>query len=577
MKTLRALILAVVSSTLSLTAVVVPMGGSTASAVTQVAHAGTVPGAPTGALATAGNGQATVTWKAPKSSGSAPITSYTVTSDTYLSAYPVRTCTTPDGSTRSCIVTGLTNGVLYAFTVTATNSAGTSAPSLYTNTVTPTAPPTPPTGVTARAGSSSAAISWTAPTSNGGAAISSYTASAFNANGTVASTCRTTTATNCTITGLTNGLTYTVSVIASNGTSTSTPSTPAVSVMPVGPPPAPGTPVAVPGNNQATVTWTAPISNGGSAISGYTVTSTTTANSCTATVTLSCTVTGLTNGRTYAFRVVARNASGTGTQSAASNSVIPGVIPGAPTNVAATAGNALATVTWRAPASNGGSPILRYVVTSTPGSVTCTTANGTTLSCVVSGLTNGTAYTFKVVAVNGIGSGPASTASAAVTSNLPPNVATNVVAVAGNAQATVSWTPAAVITIPIVSYTVSASPAGRRTTCTTANSSIHTCTVTGLTNGTRYTFTVVSNYASGKSAASAPSNPVTPATLPGAPTRLVVTAGTTSIIVSWGAPTSTGGSPITSYVATAFDGNGNAVGTCTTATLTCTITGLTTG
>ena len=583
MKTLRALILAVVSSTLSLTAVVVPMSGSTASAATRVAHVGTVPGAPTGALATAGNGQATVTWRAPRNAGSSPITSYTVTSDTYLSAYPVRTCTTPDGRTLSCIVTGLTNGVLYAFTVTATNSAGTSVASVYTNTVTPTAPPTPPTAVTARAGSSSAAVSWTAPTSNGGAAISSYTASAFNANGTVASTCRTTSgtntaaATNCTIAGLTNGLTYTVSVVASNGTSTSTPSTPAVSVTPVGPPPAPGTPVAVPGNTQATVTWTAPISNGGSAISGYTVTSTTTANSCTATVTLSCTVTGLTNGRTYAFRVVARNASGAGTQSAASNSVIPGVIPGAPTTVVATAGNASATVTWKAPTSNGGSPILRYVVTSTPGSVTCTTANGTTLSCVVSGLTNGTAYTFKVVAVNGIGSGPASTASNSVTPSLPPNVPTNVIAVAGNAQATVSWTPAATITTPIVSYTASAIPAGRRTTCTTPNSSTHTCTITGLTNGRSYTFTVVANFARGSSAASTPSNAVTPATLPGAPTGLTVTAGNTSIIASWVAPRSNGGSPITSYVATAFDLNGNAISTCTTATLTCTIPGLTTG
>ncbi len=583
MKTLRALTLFVVSSTLSLTAVVAPMVSSTASAATRTAHVGTVPGAPTNALATAGNGQATVTWRAPRSTGSSPITSYTVTSDTYLSAYPVRTCTTPDGRTLSCIVTGLNNGVLYAFTVTATNSAGTSVASVYTNTVTPTAPPTPPTGVTARAASSSAAISWIAPTSNGGAAISSYTASAFNANGTVASTCRTTSGTNtaaptnCTVTGLTNGLTYTVSVVASNGTSTSTPSTPAVSVTPVGPPPAPGTPVAVPGNTQATVTWTAPVSNGGSAISGYTVTSTTTANSCTATVTLTCTVTGLTNGRTYAFRVVARNASGTGTQSATSNSVIPGVIPGAPTTVVATAGNASATVTWRAPASNGGSPILSYVVTATPGPATCTTRNGTTLSCVVSGLTNGTAYTFKVVAVNGIGSGPASTASAAVTPSLPPNVATNVVAVAGNTQATISWNPAAVITIPIVSYTVSASPAGRRTTCTTPNSSTHTCTVTKLTNGTTYTFTVVSNYATGKSAASTPSNPVTPATLPGAPTALVVTAGTTSIIASWGAPTSNGGSAVTSYVATAFGVNGNVVSTCTTATLTCTIPGLTTG
>ena len=93
-------------------------------------------------------------------------------------------------------------------------------------------------------------------------------------------------------------------------------------------------------NTQSVVSWTAPSSNGGAAISGYTVTSTdltVPANggqTCTAAVT-TCTVTGLTNGNVYTFTVVATNASGTGPASAASAPATPATLPGAPTAVSA--------------------------------------------------------------------------------------------------------------------------------------------------------------------------------------------------------------------------------------------------
>ena len=69
------------------------------------------------------------------------------------------------------------------------------------------------------------------------------------------------------------------------------------------------------------------------------------------------TVTGLTNGTAYSFTVTATNGVGTGTASSVSNSVTPATLPGAPTIGTATAGNAQATVTFTAPASNGGSAI----------------------------------------------------------------------------------------------------------------------------------------------------------------------------------------------------------------------------
>ncbi|HEX8394205.1 MAG TPA: glycosyl hydrolase family 18 protein [Longimicrobium sp.] len=96
-------------------------------------------------------------------------------------------------------------------------------------------------------------------------------------------------------------------------------------------------------------------------------------------------------------------------------------VPSAPLNVAATAGDARATVTWTAPTSNGGKPISSYRVTASPGGATLTVTAPAT-SGVVAGLINGTAYTFTVVAINSVGASPASAPSAPVTPQAAPPV-----------------------------------------------------------------------------------------------------------------------------------------------------------
>ena len=179
-------------------------------------------------------------------------------------------------------------------------------------------------------------------------------------------------------------------------------------------------------------------------------------------------------------------------------------------SVSAVPGDASATVSWSA-AGDGGSPITSYLVTSSPDGKTCPTTEATT--CTVSGLTNGTAYTFTVTATNTIGTSDPSTPSAEVTPEAvvpPPTVPAapvSVSAVPGDASATVSWSAAGDGGSPITSYLVTSSPEGK--TCPTTEAT--TCTVTGLTNGTPYTFTVTATNTIGTSDPSTPSAEVTPA------------------------------------------------------------------
>jgi VCBS repeat-containing protein len=102
----------------------------------------------------------------------------------------------------------------------------------------------------------------------------------------------------------------------------------------------------------------------------------------------------------------------------ATTATISATVPGLPSSVTATAGDARAVVEWSAPSFTGGSAITGYTVTASPGGRTCSWATGA-LACTITGLTNGTAYTFAVQAVNAVGTGASSSASAAVTPNAP--------------------------------------------------------------------------------------------------------------------------------------------------------------
>ena len=481
-------------------------GAASAASNSVTPAATTVPGAPIIGTATAGNAQATVKFTAPASNGGSTVTGYIVTSS------PAGGTDSGTGTTSlSHVITGLTNGTAYTFTVTATNAIGTSPASAASNSVTPATVPGAPTIGTGSPGNAQVTVTFTAPVSNGGSAITGYSVTSSPAGGTDSNAG--TTGLSHIITGLTNGTAYTFTVTATNAIGTGSASAASASVIPRTVPGAPTIGTATAGNAQATVPFTAPASNGGSAITGYTVTSSPAggSDSNAGTTGLSHVMTGLTNGTAYTFTVTATNIAGTGSASAASNSVTPATVPGAPTIGTATAGNAQATVTFTAPASNGGSAITGYTVTSSPAGGTDSNAGTTGLSHVMTGLTNGTAYAFTVKASNAIGSSVASGASNSVTpaATTAPGAPTIGVAIGGNAQATVTFTaPASNGGSAITGYTVTSNPAGGADS--NAGTTALTHVVTGLTNGTAYTFTVKATNAAGTGTASAVSNSVTP-------------------------------------------------------------------
>ena len=358
----------------------------------------TTPDAPTVTAVASADGHATITFTPPSSNGYSAITGYTVT------ANPGGITAT--GTSSPLTVTGLTDGVSYAFTVAATNSIGTGPASLVSSSVTPTGIPTAPGIAGLAAADGQATITVAPPASSGGLPIT-YTVTASPGGITATGTGPT-----ITVTGLTLGQSYRFTVTATNADGTSAPSAASGLVTEGTVPGAPTITGVTPGNDQATITFAAPSNDGGLPITSYTVTSFPGGIVATGS-TSPITVTGLTYGVNYTFTVTASNFAGTSPSSITSLAVSPvAAVPAAPVITAVVAGPSSATIWVDPTVSNGGAPITSWTVTSSPA----TTAISSNSNMIVfTGLTPGQSYTFTVTATNAIGTSSASSSSNPVT------------------------------------------------------------------------------------------------------------------------------------------------------------------
>lgn len=468
-------------------------------------------------------------------------------------------------------ITGLTNGTSYAVSLRATNAVGAgsaSAPQSATPATVPGAPAI--VGNTVAGSDATLTVDFTAPSTNGGSAITHYEYSTdagatwrTRATGTTASPLVITTLSSDGTTALTNGVTYLVEIRALNvvgfgidsgvapGIARTTPSAPAIASI-----------VAEPAALRVSIQSA---SNGGSPITRYEYRLSGGSWTSTGTLGSEFLIEGLTNGTAYPVQVRGVNAVGNGVASVAVSGT-PVTLPGQPTITTVTPGNGSLGVDVTLP-STGGSPVTRWEYT-VDG--TSWVAAGSTTPFTISGLTNGTSYPLAVRAVNAVGTSVASATSTVAPRTTPGAPTVTLVPQAGAAQ--VSWTLANNGGSPIteVQYRLGAGA------WTNSGSLTSPFVISGLDNGTAYAVQVRTVNGAGNGSASAATS-VTPRTVPDAATGVTATFESGQAIVSYSAPTFDGGSAITGYTATAWSAStgGTAVSTATSSTTTATISGLT--
>jgi len=317
-------------------------------------------------------------------------------------------------------ILGLTNGTSYSVKLRATNAIGLSSASVAVSGI-PASVPDSPRNVSVIAGQTKATVAWLAPLDNGGAAVTGYTATAWSAltGGAASANCSTALLT-CEITGLTNGTTYYVSVVATNAAGSSVATSPRISVTPAAAPGAPTINSVSAGNAYLSVAFTAGTSDVNAPITGYQYSTnggTTWANA--SGLTSPIVISSLTNGTTYSVKLRAVSLIGTGASSSAASGT-PYTVPSNvdPDTISYTAGSGSVVVSWTAPSANGSAITNSYVTafsaaTGGSSSGTCNTT-GSTTSCTISGLSNGTTYYVSIETVNGAGYSQRSTPRVAV-------------------------------------------------------------------------------------------------------------------------------------------------------------------
>ena len=501
------------------------------------------------------SGQVVLSWFA--ASGS--VSGYVVEISTTGSSWT--TLTTTNASTLTYTATSLTNGTWYYFRVSANSSAGQGASAVIA--AKPMTVPGAPTGITATGIINGVALSWTAPASNGGSSIVGYKIEeSVNSGAWTVKTANTgNSATSANLSDTSGTVSYRVSAINSVGTGTASSSVTATTVPAA--PGAVGVVTLIPTNAAIAVNWSA----ASGAVSDYLIEKSTDGatwiQQSVASTATSETLTALTNGVNYLVRVSARNNGGYGPVSI--GTATPRTAPTAPTNLAATAVQTVATLTWNAPASTGGAPLTGYLIEQSSDSGATwtvfrenTNTSGTTINFTVSS----GSYQYRVAAITKDAYGVLTSTysnTAALTSVQVVTGITNLVATAGNTSVLLTWAPS----IGAVNYKVERMKSGTPWVLVdTPTASVST--VSDLLNGSVYYFRVSAVNSAGTS--SAVTTAITPFGAASAPVITEATAYGMNIYLKWNAPTNLNGAPVLRYKITATGSNGASIVETTTST-----------
>jgi len=240
------------------------------------------------------------------------------------------------------------------------------------------------------------------------------------------------------------------------------------------------------------------------------------------------------------------------------------MMPSAPRNLTAVAGDARVNLTWSSPIYNGVDIIDYYVVYQDEVIIHRVTG----LSVNATGLTNGQAYTFIVAAHNSAGIGEQSYSVSATPYPIvtTPNAPTGLTAIAGNTQVSLNWSPPTDDGGASIDYYIVYQD-GVDVKHVTGIST----TITGLNNGQNYSYTITAHNIVGEGNNSS-AILVTPYTVPNGPTGLTAVAGNDQVALNWTAPVFNGGTTIDYYIIYQ-----DSVDVDHTVGLTSTITGLTSG
>jgi titin len=537
--------------------------GASAASSSLSATARTVPDAPTISALTSTDGVVHAVVANPVFNGGASVTNFEYSSNGGTTWTALAPAVSAGLSSTTFDIRGLTVATTYSLKVRAVNAAGSGASS-DTGTIKVISGASAPSVSSVTSGDSSLSVAFTAPSNDGASTITNYQ---YSTDGGLTWTTRSpvSTVSPIVISGLSNGTAYGVKLRAVNDGGDGTASTQSTQT-PLGAPTAPVLAGVSSSNGRLEIGFTAPISDGGSPVTGYqySINDQVSWNSASFTggrVSLA----DLQNGTTYSVVVRAGNEFGFGVASNAITATPQAEVPSMATIRSLVSVNGGLQVNLVVPESNGGSEITGYDYSLDAGSTwsPATAVSGSSTQVAITGLTNGLSYVIKVRARNLVGSGPASeimagragatsgqilvTAVTPIVSGLDAVFMLPRVEKQGawlnqfyqfSVDGGLTWSKAM-----RASTTASLTAAGKRY--------LH---IVGLTNGRSYSVSVRAIYAASVPGAivTAPGQGSTtisgtPRTKPSSPRISSISTSNREITIHFDAPTNNGGAPITNY------------------------------